>query len=181
MKKVLIISTSLRLYANSRSLAEEFTRGAADAGNITEFISLSGRDIGFCVGCLACQDPEVQHCVIEDDANQITEKLAKADVVAFATPIYFYEMSGQLKTLLDRFNPLFPREYNFRDVYFLSTSADENSNSADRAVNGLKGWIECFPKAHLAGTVHAGGVDSPGDIKNHQALALAYKLGNSIH
>ena len=70
MKKVLVLSTSLRKNSNSEILAMEFAAGAKEAGNDVEFLSLSGRKIGFCVGCLACQKTE--KCVIRDDAPEIT-------------------------------------------------------------------------------------------------------------
>ena len=103
MKKVLIISSSLRRGSNSDALAEAFARGAAEAGNEVEQVSLKGKDLRFCMGCLACQ--KTQKCVIADDAPAIVEKMYAADAIAFATPIYYYELSGQLKTLLDRSNP----------------------------------------------------------------------------
>ena len=104
MKKVLVISSSLRLRSNSEALADEFIRGAAEAGNEVEKITLKDKEIHFCKGCLNCQ--KTQKCVIKDDTPAIVEKMHDADVIAFATPIYYYEMCGQLKTLLDRANPL---------------------------------------------------------------------------
>lgn len=177
-KNVLVISTSLRRNSNSHGLAEEFAKGAKEAGHQVEFISLIGRQIEYCVGCLSCQ--RTGQCVIEDDANLIAEKMLKADVVCYSTPIYYYEMSGQMKTLLDRMNPLFSADYKFRDVYMLSTAADDGPHVADRAVNGLEGWIECFAKAELAGSLFAGGVTDPGEIANHPALAKAYDMGKNI-
>ena len=96
MKKVLVLSSSLRKGSNSETLAQEFAKGAAEAGNKVEFESLRGKKIGFCMGCLACQ--KKGKCVIKDDANAITKKMESADVIVFATPIYYYEMSGQPKT-----------------------------------------------------------------------------------
>ena len=100
MKKILVISSSLRRNSNSDALAEAFAKGAAEAGNEVETITLKGKELHFCTGCLACQ--KTQRCVIADDAPAIVDKMYAADVIAFATPIYYYEMSGQLKTLLDR-------------------------------------------------------------------------------
>lgn len=178
MKNVLIISSSLRRGSNSETLAEEFARGAADAGNKVELISLQDKDIRFCRGCLACQ--KTQKCVITDDANAIVAKMHDADVIAFATPIYYYEMSGQLKTLLDRANPLYPSDYRFRDIYMLTSAAEDEQSTPERAVMGLTGWIDCFEKSRLAGTVFAGGVNAPEEIKGHPALAEAYAVGNKI-
>jgi multimeric flavodoxin WrbA len=142
MKNILIISTSLRKGGNSEVLADEFKRGALENGHSVEKICLHDKKIGFCKGCLACQS--TKSCVIKDDANAIVEKMQQADVLVFATPIYYYEMSGQMKTLLDRANPLFPADYTFRDIYLLAASADGNPASMDGAEMGLKGWISCF-------------------------------------
>lgn len=134
-KKVLVIGASPRKNGNSNKLAEEFARGAADAGNETEIIYLYDKQIGFCKGCLACQN--TQKCVIQDDVSLIAEKMKEAEVIAFATPIYFYEMNGQLKTLLDRSNPLYPSDYAFRDIYMLTSAADEEEAAPQKAENGL--------------------------------------------
>ena len=120
-KKVLVIETSLRARSNSDALAEEFAKGAKDAGNEVEIVSLKGKKIAFCTGCFGCQ--RAGHCVIKDDANEITEKILEAEAVVWSTPIYYYEMSGQMKTMIDRANSLYPRDYKFRDVYLLSVAA----------------------------------------------------------
>ena len=91
-KNVLVISTSPRTGSNSELLANEFARGAKDAGGEVEIISLKDKDIKFCRGCFACQ--KTKRCVIRDDADLIEQKMEKADVLVFATPIYYYEMSG---------------------------------------------------------------------------------------
>lgn len=177
-KKVLIISTSPRKNGNSEALADAFLKGVVDGGNTVEKISLYDKVIGFCRGCLACQ--KTGRCVIHDDADMIAQKMLTADVLVFATPIYYYEMSGQMKTMLDRANPLFPADYAFRDIYFLSTAAEDEESVDGRAINGLEGWIECFPKAHLAGTVFAGGVAGVGEIDGHSALTKAYEMGKAV-
>lgn len=178
MKNILILSSSLRLHSNSEVLADEFARGAADAGNEVEKISLRGKDIRFCKGCLTCQ--KTQQCVIPDEAPSIVEKMHDADVIVFATPVYYYGMSGQLKTLLDRANPLYPSDYRFRDIYMLTSAAEDEDYVPEGAVNGLGGWIACFGKARLAGTIFAGNVSGPGEMEGHPSLKLAYEMGNNI-
>ena len=115
-----------------------------------------------------------------DDADILIQKMAAADVIAFATPVYFYEMCGQMKTLLDRTNPLFPIPYKFKDIYLLTTAADSEQHAMDGVIKGLQGWIDCFEKARLAGTVFAGGVTSVGEIQGHPALKKAYEMGKNI-
>ena len=178
-KKVLILSTSPRLNINSEALADAFGHGAEEAGNSVEKISLRGKNIRFCLGCFVCQEKGC--CVIPDDMGPIVEKMEQADVLVFATPIYYYEMSGQMKTLLDRGNPLFVADYRFREVYFLATAAEEEDFVPQRAVSGLEGWIECFPEAHLAGIVFGGGVTGTGEMKDHpEKLQAAYDLGRKL-
>ena len=75
---------------------------------------------------------------------------------------------------------MYSADYAFRDIYLLSAAAEEGEDVPKRAVSGLEGWIECFPKAHLAGTVFAGGVNAVGDIKGHSALNKAYEMGKAI-
>ena len=148
-KKVLIISTSIRPNSNSEILANAFADGARTSGNEVELISLKNKTIDFCKGCFACQ--KLGHCVIKDDANAITEKMLNADVIVWATPIYYYEMSGQMKTMIDRANPLF-----------------------------TLGWIDCFEKARFAGKVFAGGFTVPKEIEGSTKLKEAFEMGKAI-
>lgn len=177
-KSVLIISTSPRRGGNSDTLADEFARGAAEAGCQVEKVCLYDKTIGFCRGCMACM--KTQRCVIRDDAAVIAQKMRTADVVVFATPIYYFEMSGQMKTMLDRCNPLYTSEYAFRDIYLLAAAAEKESETVDGAVKGLEGWIACFEHARLAGTVFAGGVGGVGEIQGHPALDQAYQMGRQV-
>ena len=178
-KNVLIVSASPRKNSNSEALALAFAEGAREKGHEVEFVSLRGKTVNFCRGCFVCQ--EKQRCVIRDDADVICQKALTADVLVFATPIYYYEMSGQLKTLLDRLNPLFPSDYAFTDVYLLSSAAEDEDFVPQRAISGLEGWIECFERARLAGTVFLGGVTEAGEGQHHpEKLQAARELGRSL-
>ena len=179
MSNVLVISTSLRAKSNSDVLTERLIAGAQDAGHAVEHISLKGKEIKYCIGCLSCM--KTQRCVQKDDAAGIAEKVKQADVLVFATPIYYYEMSGQMKTLLDRMNPLYGTDYRFRRVYLLSTAADSAPGTDERAVNGLQGWIECFEKAEFGGALFCGGLNEPGEAANSSdALERAYAFGKAL-
>lgn len=177
-KKVLVISTSLRTNSNSDLLAEAFMDGAREAGHEVEKVSFKDKTIEFCRGCLACQ--KTGNCIIQDDVGEIVQKMLYADVLAFATPVYFYEMSGQMKTLLDRANPLYTADYAYRDVYLLAAAADEDVHAIDGAKKGLEGFIACFERARLAGCVFAGGVDASGMVRGHSALEKAHEMGRKV-
>ncbi len=178
MKKVIVISTSLRPNSNSEKLAQCFANGAKDAGNDVQIISLKGKNIKFCVGCMTCQ--KTGTCIFKDDAIQIAETVLNADVVVWATPIYYYEMSGQMKTIIDRMNLMFSKDYKFREVYFLSTAADTDDTVPERAISSLQGWIDCYPKSEIKGTLFCGGVDEPNEIKGNTKLDDAYKMGKNV-
>ncbi len=177
-KKVLVISSSYRTKGNSARLAEQFAKGALEAGNDVEYISLHDKKIGFCRGCLACQ--KTKKCVISDDADIIREKMLHADVVVFATPVYYYGVSGQLKTLLDRCNPLYASDYRFRDIYLLFAAAEDGDDAEKRTLDNFDGWAVCFDKARFAGYVFCGGVNDVGDIEGNIKLEEAYRLGKSV-
>ena len=178
MKNIIVISTSLRQGSNSDILADKFIEGAKAAGHNVEKISLKGKDIKFCMGCLACQ--KLGKCVIKDDANDIMEKVLNADVVCWATPIYYYEMSGQMKTLIDRMNAMYPKDYKFRDVYLLTTAAENEVFVPKRAESGLTGWIDCYGKSSLKGHIFCGGVGGPKEIEGNAKLQEAYELGKQV-
>ncbi len=153
MKKVVVISTSLRPGSNSHALAEQFAEGAKSAGNEVELISLKWKEIKFCIGCLSCQ--KTGACVFKDD------------VPAWATPVYYYEMSGQMKTLIDRMNAMYPKDYRFRDIYLLTTAAESEENTPKRAESGLQGWIDCYEKSTLKAHLFCGGVNDAREISGN--------------
>lgn len=178
MRKILIISSSPRKGGNSETLAQSFAKGAKEAGNNVETIYLREKHYGFCKGCLACL--KLGHCAIKDDAVEIAARMHDADVLVFATPVYYYSVSGQLKTMLDRANPLFGSDYAFTKVYLLATAAEDEAYTVEGAVTAVQGWVDCFERCELAGTIFAGGVNGVGDIAGHPALEKAYQMGKEV-
>ncbi len=177
-KRVLVISTSIRPNSNSETLAKSFAYGAEAAGNSVEYISLKDKHIEFCKGCLACQT--TGRCVIKDDVAKIMDEVLNADVVVWASPIYYYEMSGQMKTLIDRLNPMYSKDYKFRDIYFLTVAAEDEPYVPERAISGLQGWIDCFDKAVLKGSLFCGGVNTAGEIQGNESIDKAYVMGTEV-
>ena len=179
MSNVLVITTSLRPNSNSDILTERLIAGAKDAGHQVEEISLKGKNLKFCIGCLACQ--QTQKCVLNDDAIEIAEKMKEADTLVFSTPIYYYEMSGQMKTLLDRMNPLYTTDYKFRRVYMLSVAFEDEDYVPQKAESGLEGWVDCFENAEFMDSLFYGGLGGPGEASaTKEALVKAYEFGRSI-
>ena len=177
-KNVLIISSSPRKGGNSETLAAAFAKGALEAGSKVETVYLREKQYGFCKGCFACL--KLGHCVIKDDAVEVAAKMHDADVLVFVTPVYYYSVSGQLKTMLDRANPLFDTDYAFTKVYLLATAAEDEPETVEGAVKAVQGWVDCFERCELTETVFAGGVNDVGDIAGHPARDIAYQLVKTV-
>ena len=163
-KNVLVVSASLRPTSNSHALALAFAEGAREAGHDVETVSLRGKRIEFCRGCLACQAGAA--CPLNDDAAAIVERIVAADAIAFATPIYFFEMAGQMN------DPARPQQPGLRCRSCVSRRVPAGHGgrrgrpmrSTGRR-RGLQGWVDCFEQARLVGVVTAAGVDAPGAIE----------------
>ena len=177
-KNVLIISSSPRKGGNSETLAASFARGAQEAGHQVETVYLREKQLDFCRGCFACL--KIGRCVINDDAVEIAARMHDADVLVFATPVYYYSVSGQLKTMLDRANPLYDTDYAFTKAYLLATAAEDTPETFEGTEKAVQGWVDCFPRCTLAGTVYAGGVNELGEISGRPALEQAYQMGREI-
>ena len=99
--KITILMGSPNKRGSTSLLVNEFVRGAKESGHICEVIDVCHANIHPCIGCVACgyEGP----CVQKDDVEAIRAKLLSSDMVVFATPLYYYGMSAQLKTVVDRF------------------------------------------------------------------------------
>ena len=90
-------------------------------------------------------------------------------------------MSGQMKTLLDRLNPLYSADYKFRDIYMIATAAEDAEGAFEKAYNGLQGWVDCFEHAELKGIVTGPGIDDANTASAHTTVMdKAYALGKSL-
>lgn len=178
MKKIIVVTSSPRKNGNSETLAQRFADGAKAAGNEVKFVAVRDIDLKFCTGCLYCNTHD--KCVLNDDMNELYKDFQNADVLVFATPVYYYSVSGQLKTFLDRLNPLFVRENKFKDVYLLTTAADNDESAMDGAVKDMKGWIDCFNGVKLKGVIRGIGVTEKGAINNTALPEQAYEMGKNV-
>ena len=88
--------------------------------------------------------------------------------------------TSQMKTLIDRMNAIYPRDYRFRDIYLLTTAAENEDFTPKRTESGLMGWIECYEKSELTGHLFCGGVGGPKEIEGNNKLQEAYELGKQV-
>ena len=178
-KKVLIISSSPRKDGNSDVLCNEFLKGAIDAGHQAEKIFLKDKKINFCAGCGYCAENDYQGCAQKDDMNEILDKMFDADTIVFATPIYFYAISGQMKTFIDRVCGKYTH-LNNKEFYYILTAADTNQGAVQFALGEFKGLMACLNNPVEKAYLFAGGVWKKGEIHNTAYPKQAYDMGKNL-
>ena len=176
-KKVLILSSSPRRGGNSDTLCDEFLRGAQEAGHEVEKIFLKDKTIHYCTGCGVCN--EGKPCPQKDDAPEIVRKMVAADVIVLATPVYFYTMSAQMKTLIDRCCARYT-EMTDKEFYFILTAAEESIPMMERTVECFRGLLDCLEDPREKGVVYGVGAWRAGDIEGMPAMDEAYAMGRGV-
>jgi multimeric flavodoxin WrbA len=176
-KNVLIISSSPRRGGNSDTLCDEFLRGAKDAGNEAEKIFLKDKQINYCTGCYTCE--KRGSCIQKDEAADVIEKMAAADVIVMATPVYFYTMCAQMKTLIDRTVAAYTR-LSGKEFYFIVTAGDDSKPAMERTIEGFRGFLSCLESPSEKGVVYGVGAFEVGDIQGTPAMAEAYEMGKNV-
>ena len=176
-KKVFVLSGSPRRKGNSDLLCDEFIGGAKESGHRVEKVFFREKKIAYCSGCGFCF--KEKKCSIQDDMTEILAQMKEADVIVFATPIYFYAMDGQMKTLIDRTCPGY-EELNNKEFYFIMTAADNDSTAMDVAIAEFRGFTSCLNNPIEKGILSATGVWNIGDVTATKHLNTAYKMGKEI-
>ena len=178
VKKILVISASGRKGGNSDTLCDEFMRGAKEAGHTIEKIRLTEVKLGYCTGCYACQ--KLKRCVQKDDGNAIVEKMLAADSIVLATPVYFYSMNAQLKTLIDRTVSRWDDFGRFKGTEFwlIVTAADENKKMLRSTLEAIRGFMrDCMDGSIERGVIYGTGAYEIGAVKFMPVMQEAYKAG----
>lgn len=177
MKNVIVISSTPRKNGNSQTLAEEFLRGAKDAGHQCELINLRDYNLKYCLGCYACA--KTGKCIHNDGMNDIAKKLLNADVIVFATPVYFYSMSGQLKVFIDRLVPIYTEVK--ADIYMIATQWDENKEMMENTFEAIRGCTrDCFENCTEKCALYGAGLNELGEAKeNKEYMQKAYEMGKN--
>lgn len=176
-KKVLILSASPRKGGNSDLLCDQFMKGAKEAGHKTEKIFLKDRNINYCTGCGTCFN--TGKCSQKDDMAEILEEMISADVIVMATPVYFYTMCAQMKTLIDRTVARYTK-INNKEFYFIVTAAVNSQSSMQRTIEGFRGFTSCLSGAKEKGIVYGTGVWKIGEIKGKKAMNHAFEMGKAV-
>lgn len=177
-KKVLILSGSPRKGGNSDLLCDEFMKGAAEAGNETEKIFIRDKKIGYCNACYYCSSNNGV-CAIKDDMAEILDKIQASDVIVMASPVYFYSIDAQMKTLIDRCVSRWTA-ISDKEFYYIMTAAEDSSTVMDCTLECFRGFAACLDNSVEKGVIYGKGVYEKGDIKNTPYMKEAYEMGKRV-
>ena len=178
---ILVITGSPHHQGTSALLADEFIHGAREAGHqVSRFDAAQNKRISPCMGCEYCRSNDSQ-CVFIDDMEIVKPDLLAADAVVFVTPTYYFGMSAQIKTVIDRFyaiNDLLKNK--LKKAILLATCAEKESWAMDALVAHFNAICRYF-QWEEAGKVLAFGMSERKDIEASEYPAMAYALGKHIH
>lgn len=192
MKNILVVLCGGRNNGNTHRLANAFMRGAEDAGHKTQMISLNKLKVNGCLGCNACRYGKP--CVQKDDFNALVPAIKAADLIVFASPLYFWTVSSKMKAFIERFYCIAEQDsapplgryekYPVRDCALLMTSADDFFWTFEQAVSYYEFTLINYIGFRSKGKLLAGGCgDTNGkpEIDKTPYLSRAYEMGKNIY
>lgn len=176
--KIVVLQGSPNKKGSTFILADCFRQGAEDAGHTVEMIDVAHAKIHPCTGCIHCgyEGP----CVQKDDVEEIRKKILGADMLVFATPLYYYGMSAQLKTLIDRFcafNSSMQRKH-MKSV--LLTVAWNSDSWTFEALEAHYKTLVRYLNLTDMGMVLGYGCGTPSMTEHSKYPQQAYQLGNRL-
>ena len=175
--KILVITGSPRKNGNSATLADHFIKGAEEAGHTVERFDAAFKKVHPCIACNSCgmNGP----CVFKDDFEFVRKHIVEADCLVFATPMYYFGISAQLKAVIDRFYAINGSIHIPKKAVLLMTYANTAASEAVPIKSHYEvllkylGWTD-------AGQVIAPGVWPVGAVKGTKYPEQAYQLGRKI-
>ncbi len=179
-KKVLVITGSARFGGNSDLMADAFIQGAQAAGNTVTKVEAAKLTLTPCKVCNTCYSKGVA-CNYKDDFNQIAPLIEEADVIAFATPLYWSSYPAQLKMVIDKFYALVigQKDLGNKDSCLLLCGEDLNDSVYSGLLSSYTSMVD-FLKWGDAGRLVMMGVNDKGEITNTDGLQRAEAMGRNI-
>ena len=191
MKQILIIQGGGRPKGNTAQLVAAFKRGAEEAGHQVEVVSLIKKEVKGCLGCNACRYGKP--CIQKDDFSELAPKIKAADLIVFASPLYFWTLSSRIKALIERFYCIAEKEtdpplgryerYPVKDSALLVTAADNFFWTFEQVTSYYQYAIVNYIGFHDRGMLLAGGCGDTNDgpqIDKTRHLHEAYEFGRKI-
>lgn len=175
--KILVITGSPRKNGNSNTLADNFIKGAEEAGhNVVRFDS-AFKNVHPCIACNKCGMNG--QCAFKDDFEFVKENIVDADAVVFVTPMYYFGISAQIKAVIDRFYAINGQIHVPKKAVLIMTYADTSAKEAQPIISHYEtllnylGWSD-------AGKIIASGVWTVGSVNQTQYPKQAFEMGKNI-
>lgn len=175
-KSVLILSSSPRKGGNSNLLCDSFMKGAKEAGHQVEKINLNDMEINFLSNT---EYTDMSGSAYDDDVPMIVEKMIQADVIVMATPTFFYAMSGQMKTMIDRTYERHKEMMN-KEFYFIVAGADNNPDNLKPVVQEFHGFLKSLANPIERGVIYGAGAWDKGSVEKTPAMKEAFEMGKGV-
>ena len=177
-KNIVVLFGSPRKDGNTDKLTAAFIDGAESMGNAVTMFRVADMQIGGCLGCHHCFE-EKGVCIQEDDMPQILSALRKADVMAMASPLYYFNVTAQIKLAIDRTFALYSETTPIKSAVLLMTAGNSGVEGCEGAV-AMYNKMCALSKWDPAGVVIAGGLHGKNDIAGRIELEEARTLGQGI-
>lgn len=175
---IVILTGSVRRGGNTDQLVGAFVEGLDGRHNV-EIISVADYKVRSCCGCNQCFETDGHRCVQDDDMQRIYPKLAEADVLVIASPVYFYGISAQLKAVIDRLHTPVRDGFHIRQSALLLVGGSSRPEVFEAIVHQYRLCIKHFDITDR-GVVLAGGCRQFGDVAQTAAMDQARQLGAEI-
>lgn len=176
--KIIVLEGSPNQHGSSNMLADNFIRGAEEAGHTVKVIDAAHADIHPCIGCIHCgyEGP----CVQKDDVEKFRQDILEADMMVFVTPLYYYGMSAQLKILIDRFCAFNSSIQRKRMKSALLTAAWNSDGWTFDALEAHYKTLVHYLNLKDMGMVLGKGCGTPSMTQHSKYPEQAYELGKKL-
>lgn len=177
--KIVVLTGSPHKNGASGLLAERFIQGAAEAGHETYRFDAAFQTVGVCRGCDYCRK-NGSVCIQKDGMDELRPKLLEADLVAFVTPLYYHDMTAQLKTVLDRFYAIDKELRGRKRQTVLLVTAFESHEQVMRPVKTHYDITMQYLNWDIRGQIFALDCGTREDAEKSVYPEAAYQLGREL-
>lgn len=178
-KRVLVISSSPRRGGNTDLLADEFVKGAIEAGGNVEKVFLSDLNLEFLTADGANSPHDVPR---NNETGALVEKFLACDVLCLASPTYYMNVNDRMKTFIDAtFLAWGDEKMGNKEYYYITACAQNSLETAEWCLNGFRGFVMCMPNPTERGSVCAIAMGRPGAVEGTEYMKQAYELGLTIN
>lgn len=176
--KITVITSSAHRHGTSAMMADAFIKGAAEAGHDIFRFDAAFKDIHPCIGCGKCQSGEGK-CVFKDDMQELNPELLAADLIVLVSPIYFFDVNGQMKVTIDRFFANNMALYNMTKKFALITTMSDPAFAAEGANTSFKLIADLY-KWEIVGIINAENSGNVAALEKTDFVQQAYEFGKNL-